>query len=1044
MKNSGRFIVPLTFLIFCFYTGLSQKEKGVEMTTELPQLTAYDSIGLMNLPKLSLADFKGPYLPELPSVVDNSTNIHWRPVFAQVGLECGQASGVGLGFTYAINRLRNLPSDIPDNQYTTHFTWNFENGGQGWYGVSYFHSFEVIRTLGNPTVTTYGGMTSPSPYNMWMNGYDNYYQAMKNRIMEVYQIDVSDEAGIETLKHWLHNNLEGDDIGGVANFYSNTPSASYTLPAGTPEEGKYVVISWGGTSHSMTICGYNDSIRWDYNSDGQYTNHIDITGDGVVNTDDWEIGGLKFANTYSGGPTWANNGFSYMTYNSLAEDSYGGYGIWNHAVHVLYPKADCDPLLTAKITLKHTCREQIRVRIGVSDNQTSTTPDYIIGFPVFDFHGGCQYMQGGNSLEENKTIEFGLDLTPFLNLIGSNSAARYFLLVDEDDPNNWSPGQIISYSIIDYTSGVNEITCSQSNVPIVNNSLTKLWIDHNVSFGEITINDDVLPDAVMFEDYSHLLTASGGNDPYYWDLDLNFDESDLFGAFPNITSTQLSPTNNDDGYAVQNLDFSFPFHDGQYDQVRVYVDGSIMFESPFSWPYSKYDFFNFTKNKYIAPFLADLQLYPADSDGIWYQGDASSATFRWKAAVSGFASTTELNFAVRLYDNGDIRFYYGSVNDFSNLEWISGLSAGNNKYYQFTEISNAETIPSNYICDLSASFAPEEFSVNQWGFVEGKPENVYDSLSFKIRATDEHNITASKKVYISTGGSFLMLDTVMVNSGGDDIIEYGEQVDLTVRVKCLGDEVVTGANMSILLDDPYITIFDNLEFLGNFNPGETKLFTNAFAFDIHNNIPNQYALNFQTTIDDSGGHEWINSFELTAYAPVLEADNVVVSDINNGTLDPGETCFIIVDLSNVGGATAYNLISSLTTTDLFVTINDDTDFLSELFPYSLGATATFNVSVANDALIGHSIDFSMEVNADFGISTTYDFSLIIGQLPILIVDLDPNHNSAPSMETAMDLLNVSYEKTLNLPADPSDYSGLFVCLGIYSSNHVLTSGAGIE
>ena len=139
--------------------------------------------------------------------LDNSINPYWRPVFAQVALECGQASGIGLGFTYEINRLRDLPSDDPDNQYATHFTWNFGNGGDGYYGVSYFHSFEIARTLGTPTVTTYGGMSTGGG-SRWMSGYDSYYQSMHNRIYEVYQIDVSSTEGIETAKYWLHNHLE--------------------------------------------------------------------------------------------------------------------------------------------------------------------------------------------------------------------------------------------------------------------------------------------------------------------------------------------------------------------------------------------------------------------------------------------------------------------------------------------------------------------------------------------------------------------------------------------------------------------------------------------------------------------------------------------------------------------------------------------------------------------------------------------------------------------------------------------------------------------
>jgi hypothetical protein len=85
------------------------------------------------------------------------------------------------------------------------------------------------------------------------------------------------------------------------------------LPEGTEHEGEKVITLWGSSpNHAMTITGYNDSIRWDYNGDGQYTNNIDLNNDGVIDVKDWEIGGFKMCNTYGG----AYNGW--MMYRTLA------------------------------------------------------------------------------------------------------------------------------------------------------------------------------------------------------------------------------------------------------------------------------------------------------------------------------------------------------------------------------------------------------------------------------------------------------------------------------------------------------------------------------------------------------------------------------------------------------------------------------------------------------------------------------------------------------------------------------------------------------
>jgi PKD repeat protein len=82
------------------------------------------------------------------------------------------------------------------------------------------------------------------------------------------------------------------------------------------------------------------------------------------------------------------------------------------------------------------------------------------------------------------------------------------------------------------------------------------------------------------------------------------------------------------------------------------------------------------------------------------------------------------------------------------------------------------------------------------------------------------------------------------------------------------------------------------------------------------------------------------------------------------------------------------------------------------------------------------------MNADLGIMGGGDFDVVIGQIPVLIVDMDGNQNSATGMESALADMDVAYEKLSSFPPDLNLYSTIFVCLGIYSDNHVLTSSEG--
>jgi len=156
MKN----LYPLVLAAFAINLALtsSAQEETCQPDYALKALTPQEEFQLMSLPELKVPS--GYPHRDLPAVVDNSVNPCMRPVFNQDGLCCGQAAGIAYGFTYEMDRERNLPANQAVNQYVTHFPWNFMNGGNGWYGVSYLHSFQILKDYGMPNVADYGGTMS--------------------------------------------------------------------------------------------------------------------------------------------------------------------------------------------------------------------------------------------------------------------------------------------------------------------------------------------------------------------------------------------------------------------------------------------------------------------------------------------------------------------------------------------------------------------------------------------------------------------------------------------------------------------------------------------------------------------------------------------------------------------------------------------------------------------------------------------------------------------------------------------------------------------
>jgi hypothetical protein len=967
-------IIPQLFVtaaMLGFLTSSYAQEEDREGAYVLSPLTVQEELQLQCLPELKMPPGYGNR--ELPYMVDNSTRIYMRPAYQQDGLSCGQASAIGYNFTYEMARERDLNASLIQNQYPTHFAWNFMNGGEGWYGSSYLHSLQILKEFGMPNVVDYGGAMGYGGPKRWMSGYTQYYNSMHNRITNAYQIQAGTPEGLLTLKHWLHSHLEGSPVGGIASFYAQHMSATQMLPAGTPEAGKYVLTTFGGSpNHAMTIVGYNDSIRWDYNNDGQYTNNIDINSDGVVNLKDWEIGGYKMVQSYGGVPNWGNAGYAYMMYKTIA-DNLGNGGIWNHCVHVLDVKETCDPKLTAKIILKHTRRKLIKVNVGISNDVSLSKPEVILGYPIYDYHGGDNYMQGGTTEEANKTIEFGLDLSKLLSDINLNQDVKVFLQVVENDPGNTYAGEIIHFSIYDHTAGGTQIICSQTNVPLVNDDTTTLSVTHTFNFDRVAILDESIPPAPEGEYYSYQLTASGGTQPYIWEFDKTYEETSQTASFPQVTATQLSPSNSTSGFVTQPIGFAFPYYDTTYSSITVHVDGYLMFDEQL-YPFPYYDddkvLFNITRN--ISPYLNKHQeISGSQGGGIWYEGDAQSATFRWKTSLTEDPSI-HMNYAVRLYADGTIRFYYGSMNGCDEFLWIAGISDGDNFNYQTTSISDKPSITANTSTTLFRYDYPQEMELSENGLFFGTPVQIYGNKQITFKVTDNNFIHTTKTFTLSSSG-IIVQDSVV--SGGDDVVAYGETAWMTIMILNVRPEIVPNATMTIHIDDPYITVADSTENLGDIEPGVLRKFFNAFHFTVAEDVPNDHLITIQTIIS-SDTNAWESNIFHRAYAPVVTAEEVVVND-ENGRLDAGDTTDLTVSVLNSGGVEVTSLYAILSTSDPYVSINQGFGNIP-LLDIGQSADNLFNLSISEDCPPGHLIDFTVDFMGDGNYAASDSFNLGVG------------------------------------------------------------------
>jgi len=706
-----------------------------------------DDAALNSLPRLTLP--AGYASRPLPAKKDNSRVIYFSGIYSQDVWNCNQASSIWTMFTYEINYLRNLNSSLTENQYSPMAVYNLLNYGNSIQGVSYFDSWNLVKSNGipgNPDFTAYSQNSQ-----IWMTGYDKYYRGMKNRVDEVFAIDVGNPGGLLTLKHWINDHLNGSQVGGLANFQIGSDGMvipQIPLDKGLEEEGQYIVIRYGPwVGHAMTFVGWNDSVRYDVNGDGRYTNNIDINGDGVVDMKDWEIGAMLVVNSWSVG--WGNAGKVWVMYRLLAENTSDG-GIWNKAAMVVKPKKTYDPLLTVKAKIRYNRRNRIKIQVGVSSDLNAHDPDRVMDFPCFNYQGDTLPMQGFSSVNSD-LIEIGLDITPLMNYIPANGQAKIFLEVIQKSHDALGSGKAESFSVMDYTNGTNEFVSSDGMLPIVRNAVTRLSVPIHTRVNRPVIITEELPDAQVGLEYRYQIEADGTIGPYRYT-----NPADQFVEKPDTSTIDFvggTEVFTEPGITarVMDLPFSFPFYGANYNQITVLADGGIvMGQNLVTYPYVIDPRLRFYQNRGVFPFFGNLY-YPDANNKVTFEASGAEVVIRWVATIDP-EGLQPVEFAAKILPDGKIWFYYGNVNTTPDISWISGISAGNNLDYYLMNHNNS-VLKINATFSLELQDWPSWLSLGSNGDLQGTPDKS-GTYSLPLKVTDWTGISSYKELMITVmGGS---------------------------------------------------------------------------------------------------------------------------------------------------------------------------------------------------------------------------------------------------------------------------------------------------
>ncbi len=275
--------------------------------------------------------------------------------------------------------------------------------------------------------------------------------------------------------------------------------------------------------------------------------------------------------------------------------------------------------------------------------------------------------------------------------------------------------------------------------------------------------------------------------------------------------------------------------------------------------------------------------------------------------------------------------------------------------------------------------------------------------------------------------------------------DYTEDIFLTIDLTNSGAKDAVDVVANISTTNPYVTLTDTTEEYGTLAPGDTLGKYNGYRFTLSDSVPDLEGIDFTIVAQDTSDHTWELFFTVIAHAPVLQYLSYEIIDTTgngngNGKLDAGETAELKVLVTNSGSANAFNVVEELSTNNNWISIENNTQSLGDIAAGNTISTS-YSVTADGDTPQGYLTWFTVELNADYDISGSDEFSTIIGQNPVIIVKLAPTL-SADSLMFCLEELSLSADTVSSVPENLNEYKTVYVLLGTFPDNHILTTEEG--
>ncbi len=325
-------------------------------------------------------------------------------------------------------------------------------------------------------------------------------------------------------------------------------------------------------------------------------------------------------------------------------------------------------------------------------------------------------------------------------------------------------------------------------------------------------------------------------------------------------------------------------------------------------------------------------------------------------------------------------------------------------------------------------------------------ENPGDSVIITVTGRNINPCINVIRVNFS-GAPFVLLNSFALfdSAGGnnDSIANPGEDIEIPSWVKNWGDSIgynVVGV-MQEMISDSFIALSDTIKYFGDII-GLDSAYTsdNGYNVVILPNCPDSHQVDLRLLLTDAHDSSWTSEFSFTVHAPILKYRDYHFPG-NLKYIGIGDTNQLTVEIYNIGSYRAENVVGKIFCDDSFFIAIDSISSFGMINPNGTGSNQSdpFVIATLPSTPLGYAINIMFEITAGVYVDTT-NFTTYAGQKDYVIWDKAANNSSGPIIKAILDSLNFYGDYTDTLPVNDflSLYSVLFICLGTYPNNYIIT------